>query len=235
MQTKPAMPPLAPFPQEPGSPANDKPLSQRAYDAVFAAIQNGQLKPGSRVREVELTEWLGMSRTPLRDALQRLEREGLLSFQSHRGVLISELDRAAIAELYTAREWAEAAAASLAARNASPAEIAALRHILDLERGAAGDPAAGARYNRELHRVIHDCSRNRFLITELKALSALVALAGNATRRSAARVAEAGGEHAALVEAIAKGDAEAAERCARAHVQAALRFIMTNRIETEGA
>jgi DNA-binding GntR family transcriptional regulator len=213
--------------------SGDGRLSRRAYDAIFAAIQAGRLQPGSVVRETELTTWLQMSRTPLRDALQRLEREGLLSLQSHRGILISQLDRGAVVELYTARAWAEASAAALAARNATPAEVAGLRHILDLERGAASDPAAGSRYNRMLHEAIYDCTRNRYLAAHLRSLAALLALVGNATRRNAARVVEALREHTALVDAIAAGDALAAEACARSHIEAAQLFVLTSQLRAE--
>ena len=217
---------------EPAAPfagSDDKPLGRRAYEALFAAIQNGQLRPGSRIRETELTEWLGMSRTPLRDALQRLESEGLLRLESHRGILISTLDRQAIVELYTAREWAEGAAAALAARNVTEAEVVGMRRLLALEREAASDPVVGARHNRRLHQAIYDCSRNRYLIGHLTALSALLALAGNATRRNAARVRDAQREHTALVDAIENRDWAGAERCARLHILAAQRFVMTNR------
>ncbi len=212
---------------------DDKPLSRRAYEAIFAAIQSGQLAPGVLVREAELTEWLEMSRTPLRDALQRLEAQGLLRLQSHRGILISTLDRLAVTELYTAREWEEGAAASLAARHATPADVAQMRHILELEREAAHDPALGARYNRALHRAIYDCTRNRYLTEHLLALSALLALAGNATRRNAHRVQEALREHTALVAAIGDGDAYRAEECARQHIQSAQRFVLNNRVDDE--
>ena len=217
--------------QDPPIRPDDKPLSLRAYEAIFAAIQSGRLIPGSRVREAELTAWLEMSRTPLRDALQRLEREGLLSLQSHRGVQIAQLDRQAIIELYTAREWAEAAAAALAARQATPGEVAELQHILQLERDSAGDPAAGARANRMLHGVIYDCTRNRYLIAHLHALAARLALAGNATRRNAARVVEAQREHTALVAAIAAGDATAAEAHARQHIRSAQLFVLKSRAD----
>jgi DNA-binding GntR family transcriptional regulator len=216
-----------------GSSGDDKPLSRRAYEAIFAAIQGGQLRPGSFVREIELTEWLEMSRTPLRDALQRLEAEGLLHLKSHRGVQIARLDRQAIIELYTAREWAEGAAASLAARYASQADIAQMRHILMLEDAAASDPTLGARHNRALHRAIYGCTHNRYLIDHLTALSALLALAGNATRRNAIRVAEAQREHTALVAAIEDGDSTRAEACARAHIQAAQHFVLANRASDE--
>lgn len=212
---------------------DDKPLSRRAYEAIFAAIQDGQLSPGSLVRETDLTEWLEMSRTPLRDALQRLEAQGLLRLQSHRGILISTLDRPAVTELYTAREWAEGAAASLAARHATAADVAQMQHILVLEREAAGDPALGARYNRTLHRAIYDCTRNRYLIEHLMGLSALLALVGNATRRNPQRVEEALREHTALVASIGEGNAQRAEGCARQHIQSAQRFVLNNRVTDE--
>ena len=203
------------------------PLAQRAYDVLFGAIQDGRLAPGSRVREAELTEWLGMSRTPLRDALQRLEAEGLVRLEPYRGVSVSRLDRQAVVELYAARALAEGAAASLAAIAAGPAEVAAMQHILLLERDAASDPAEGARLNRTLHAAIHDCSRNRYVASHLRALSALLALVGNATRRDPARVPEALREHTELVDAIAARDPAAAEACARRHVDNAQRCVLT--------
>ncbi|WP_267422933.1 GntR family transcriptional regulator [Methylobacterium sp. GC_Met_2] len=212
----------------PGSPGGDRPLSRRAYDAIFTAIQDGQLAPGSLVREADLTTWLEMSRTPLRDALQRLEAEGLLSMQSHRGIRIAALDQQQVSELYTAREWAEGAAASLAARYATPVDIARMRHILEQERASADDPVAGARHNRDLHLTIHTCARNRYLAEHLSSMAALLALVGNTRRRNANRVVEAEQEHTALVAAIADGDSQRAEASARQHIQAAQRNVLTH-------
>jgi DNA-binding GntR family transcriptional regulator len=219
--------PAAPAP-EPLSGVGEGPLGRRAYEAIFAAIQSGRLRPGSSVREAELTAWLGMSRTPLRDALQRLEREGLVRPAPYRGIVIAKLDRQETLELYLARERAEGVAAGLAARHATPAEVAALRHLLDLERAAADDPALGSRYNRRLHEAIYVAARNRYLGAHLRALAALLALVGDATRRDAARVAAALAEHTALVEAIAAGDEAAAEAGARRHIAAAQLFVLTN-------
>lgn len=219
--------------RQPGANSAQGPLSQIAYDSIFEAIQNGKLKPGSRVRENELTDWLEMSRTPIRDALRRLEGQGLLRHESDRGVVISSLDRQMVGELYTAREWAEGAAAALAARHASDAEIATLRALLKLERDAADDPALGARFNRKLHLALYASTHNRYLINQLTSLAALLALAGNTTRRSPTRVAEAHREHKALVDAIAAHDADAAEKLARRHIQAAQRVVLTNWIEEE--
>lgn len=185
------------------------------------------------MRENELTEWLEMSRTPVRDALRRLEGEGLLRHEAYRGVVISRLDRQMVSELYMAREWAEGAAAALAARHASEVEIAALRQLLKQERDAADDPVMGARYNRRLHLALYASTHNRYLINQLTSLFALLALAGNSTRHSPARVAEAHREHKAIVDAIAAHDAAAAEKHARQHIRAAQCIVLTHWTEEE--
>jgi DNA-binding GntR family transcriptional regulator len=212
----------------PDESVESRPLSAYAYEVIFSAIQTGRLAPGSRVREAELRQSLGMSRTPLREALQRLESERLLSFEPLRGIRISRLDEQGINELYVAREWAEAAAAALAARNADDAEIATMRHILDLEQQATEDPIRGARFNRKLHETIHGATRNRYLTVQLKSLAALLALVGDCTRRSPTRVVEAHREHEAIVAAIEARDPLLAERCARRHIAAARRSVLAN-------
>jgi DNA-binding GntR family transcriptional regulator len=215
--------------EEPGQ--DDEPLSVKAYETIFASIQSGKLRPGSRIREAELTLSLGMSRTPLREALQRLQNDGLIVLEAQRGIRIVKLTRQELSELFTAREWAEGAAASLAARYADDVEIATLRHILALEEAAADDLAAGARYNRKLHSNIHDCSRNRYLIGHLRSLNALLALAGDSTRRSAGRYKEALREHKGIIEAIESRDSELAEQRTREHIRAAQRFVLANQVD----
>jgi len=206
-------------------------LGLRAYETIFSAIQTGKLRPGSCVREAALALSLGMSRTPLREAVKRLQNEGLVTLEAQRGIRIVKLTRHEVMELFTAREWAEGATAALAARHAGDAEIATLHHILALEKAAASDPVAGARYNRSLHATIHDCSRNRYLIEHVRSLNALVALAGDSTRRSAGRYQEALREHTAIVEAIEGRDADRAEQRAREHIRAAQYFVLANLVE----
>src|SRR5215470_1115431 len=108
---------------------SDTSLSARAYDTIFSDIQSGRLKPGTLIRETELTLSLGMSRTPLREALRRLQADGLVVMEAQRGGRIVKLTRQELTELFTAREWAEAAAAALAARFAGDADIAYMRQI----------------------------------------------------------------------------------------------------------
>lgn len=219
------------MPPRAGVRQDNDPLSVQAYEKIFSGIQTGVLKPGSRIREAELTLSLGMSRTPLREALLRLQADGLIVPEAQRGIRIVRLSQQQLGELFTAREWAEAAAASLAARHAGEADIAAMRRILALEEAASGDPAAGAAYNRRLHALIHDCARNRYLATHLRGLTALMALAGDSTRRSAGRYAEALAEHGAVIDAIERHDAPLAESRMREHIRAAQLFVLANHVE----
>ncbi|HEV2675116.1 MAG TPA: GntR family transcriptional regulator [Aliidongia sp.] len=206
-------------------------LAQIAYDRIFDAIQTGRLPPGTRVKEAELTAWLEMSRTPVRDALVRLGGEGLLRHEAYRGIVIASLDRQMVGELFLAREAMEGTAAALAARYAADAEIAALQSLLELERSVAGDPVAGARYNRKFHAEIYVCAHNRYLLTPLRALWSQMALVTRQTRRSQGRSDEARREHEAIVAAIVARDPVAAEAAARQHIKAAQQALLTDWIE----
>jgi len=206
-------------------------LAQIAYDRIFDAIQTGRFPPGSRLKEAELTVWLEMSRTPVRDALVRLGSEGLLRHEAYRGIVIAALDRQMVVELFLAREAMEGAAAALAARYAAEAEVAALQALLELERSVAGDPVAGARYNRKFHAEIYVCAHNRYLLTPLRALWSQMALVTRQTRRSHGRSDEARREHEAIVAAIGARDPAAAEEAGRQHIRAAQKALLTDWIE----
>jgi DNA-binding GntR family transcriptional regulator len=220
---------MLPHPQEAAEGAAS--LAQIAYDRIFDAIQTGRFAPGARLKETELTAWLGMSRTPVRDALVRLGGEGLLRHEAYRGIVIASLDRQMVVELFLAREAMEGAAAGLAARYAGEAEVAALQALIELERSVAGDPVEGARYNRKFHAEIYVCAHNRYLLTPLRALWSQMALVTRQTRRSQGRSDEALREHEAIVAAIAARDPAAAEEAARQHIRAAQKALLTDWIE----
>ena len=203
-----------------------------AYDALFGAIEDGTLKPGSRLREIELSEWVGASRTPIREALGRLEGEGLIARDPSRGMIVAELDHGLVAELYVMREVLEGTAAGLAARHASDAEIDALRELAQRDREAGDDPARLARVNRHFHEAMFRCAHNRFLMRAVHSLRQSMVLLGQTTLAIAGRPATAHAEHDAIVEAIARHDAEAASAAARAHIRAAYRARLGLMLET---
>ena len=97
---------------------------------LLDAIHEQTLKPGERVREDEVSRMLGISRTPVRQALQKLQTRGLLRQAPGRGLVVAELDRQQVVELYAMRELLEGAAARLAAQHAGSSDIVAMRHVL---------------------------------------------------------------------------------------------------------
>jgi DNA-binding GntR family transcriptional regulator len=106
-------------------------LAEEAYDKIRQAIRRRQFKAGDRLREIELAELFGLSRTPIREALSRLQAEGLAAQNAHRGFTLIEFDHAMVAELYAVRETLEGSAARLAARSADHAELGMLRELHD--------------------------------------------------------------------------------------------------------
>ena len=195
--------------------------AQLAYERMLEAIQQGQLTSGTRVRESDVADWLQISRTPVREAMRRLEAEGLLSHVPHVGVVVTEIDSEMVTELYAMREVIEGTAAGLAAQHASPAEIHMLQEIVKAEKELAQEPALLMRQNREFHDIIYRSAHNRYLLKTLNALHDSLVLLGKTTLGSKPRAAAAHSQHQAIVKAIAARDQPLAEELMRAHIRGA--------------
>ncbi len=195
--------------------------AQLAYERMLQAIQLGQLTSGTRVREADVAAWLQVSRTPVREAMRRLEAEGMLSHIAHVGVVVTEIDAEMVTELYAMREVLEGTAAGLSAQHASPAEIHLLQEIVRTGRDLPYDPAVLMRHNREFHDIIYRSAHNRYLLKSLNALRDSLSLLGATTLGSKTRAAAAQAEHAAIVKAITARDPPAAERLMRGHIRGA--------------
>jgi DNA-binding GntR family transcriptional regulator len=187
-----------------------------------AAIRDGSLPPGQRLTEQELARRFGVSRTPIRQALARLEAEGLLTHAPHRGLTVTRPDHAQVVELYVMREILEGAAARLAAKHASETELAAMAELLEEEPALFGDAAALAALNQRLHGLLYLAAHNRYLLKSLEQLSAHLALLPSLLTLEG-RAEAAHQEHRALLRALTARDGEAAEAAARAHARAAQR------------
>ncbi|WP_458093806.1 GntR family transcriptional regulator [Roseomonas sp. WA12] len=194
-----------------------------AYEQLLEAIEGGALPPGTRLREAELAERFRISRTPVREALKRLEAQGLVLHEPHHGAVVASLDYAQMTELYHMREVLEGTAAGLAATHATPTEVEILREMVERDRGLLENPAALAGTNRSFHRQIRLSARNRFLNTSLETLRVSLALLAGTTLAVPKRGAESVEEHAAIVAAIEARDAEAAEAAARRHIRNAFK------------
>ena len=191
-----------------------------AYSLILNAIDTGRYRPGDRLVESELAERFGVSRTPVREALQRLETQAML-VRDGRSLIVATLDHNQLAELYTVRAELEALAARLAARHATPEEVRVLGQMVAEDRRALGDPEALARANRRFHHQIHLASHNRYLVQQLDLVHRSMALMARTSLAAEGRGETALAEHQAIVDAVASGDGPAADAAIRAHISKA--------------
>ncbi|MBA4205109.1 MULTISPECIES: GntR family transcriptional regulator [unclassified Pannonibacter] len=197
------------------------PQGQAAYRRLLEDIRDGGLAPGMRLRETELAERLGISRTPVREAIRQLEADGLVVHLPRQGASIRTLDHAEVVELYEMRAVLEGTAARLAARAASSIELAELA-ALNNELAAAPAGPQARELNRQFHRTLFDAARNRFLLKSISALQKTLLILGPSTLSDPERAALAVAEHAAVLAAFEARDGAGAEAAMRAHVEAAL-------------
>jgi DNA-binding GntR family transcriptional regulator len=193
--------------------------SEWAYQQLLEGIQSGEIPPGQRMTEVELSAALEISRTPIREALQRLLADGLVEHAPGRGLAVARYDLRAIAEFYAVRGPLEGTAAGLAAENADVTEIGMLRALLDAMRAGPQDAQFQARENQRFHELIYRAAHNRFLLKSMQVLLNSVALIGRTTFHMPGRIETALREHEEIVDAIAARDPAAAEAAARRHIQ----------------
>ena len=153
----------------------ERPQQKDAYELVLEAIDVGVYRPGDRLVESELAERFGVSRTPIREALQRLETQKVLK-RDGRSLIVASLDHNQLAELYVVRGELEGLAARLAARHATPEEVRVLQEMVAEDHALLGDPKALSRANRRFHRQIHRASHNRYLVEQLELVHRNMAL-----------------------------------------------------------
>ncbi len=191
-----------------------------AYQMILDAIDRGDYKPGERLVESDLAQRLGVSRTPVREALQRLETQAILR-RDGRSLIVASLDHNQLAELYVVRTELEGLAAALAAKHAAPEEIRVLRELVSDDAGRVDDPEALSRSNRRFHKQIHLASHNRYLIEQLALVHRTMALLATTSLSVEGRGVAAVEEHARIVEAIAAGDGVSAREALKAHISQA--------------
>lgn len=197
-----------------------KPVQKDAYTLILEAIDVGIYKPGDRLVESDLADRFGVSRTPIREALQRLETQSLL-MRDGRSLIVSSLDHNQMAELYVVRAELEGLAARLAARHATDEEIRVLRDMVTEDTALMGDPATMARANRRFHKQIHLASHNRFLVQQLDLVHRSMALMATTSLAAEGRDRDAIAEHDAIVAAIEDGDGPRAEEALKSHISKA--------------
>lgn len=207
----------------PGGAVELRSLAEVACDEIRRAIREGRIATGVHLTETGLAASLGMSRTPVREAMRRLQSEGLLLNQPYRGALVMRLDVEDMRQMFAVRELLEPAAAAACAIRASSAEVQALREILAREARLLGNPVALIPLNRQFHDRILEAARNQFLSRAIAAVYSLIPLLGDSNLLDKPHAREAHLQHLAILEAIAKRDAKRAESLSRGHVRHSLK------------
>ena len=199
---------------------DDKPGQTDAYGLILEAIETGIYGPGDRLVESELADRFGVSRTPIREALQRLETQSLLA-RDGRSLIVASLDHNQLAELYIVRAELESLAARLAAQHATQEEVRVLNEMIEDDRALVDDPVALARANRRFHKQVHLASHNRYLVQQLDLVYRTMALMSTTSLAVKGRGERALDEHVAVISAIAAGDGDGAAAALRSHISGA--------------
>lgn len=203
--------------------------SDRAYATLKAEIVDWELPPGTVLGEVEQAARLGVSRTPLREALARLAADGLVGPQAGRGLVVTPVSIDDVVLMYELRTALETQAARLAALRRDPEPFTELKLELSriTELLASDDDAHHGYYDlvARFDSAIDAAVGNAYLVASLRSLRAHVARARRLARRSEARLILAAAEHLAIVRAIIDGDGELAAHATHVHLSNALRGI----------
>jgi DNA-binding GntR family transcriptional regulator len=201
--------------------SEDLSRAEYAYTQLMTMLRTRELRGGQRLRENELAERLGVSRTPIREALRRIAADGLIQVVGGRGLIVAEFDKQQVRELYALRGILEGAAAQLAARHASPSDFEMMRSILARSAEAIGSPEDSMKLNTQFHRAIHDAAHNRYLEQALSQMSDSLALLPGTTFSAPGRAVTAHAEHLAIVEALEERRSDDAEQLMRRHIEIA--------------
>ena len=211
-------------------------LGTRAYRALVNGIVGGQIEPGTQLRPDVIAEQLEISVTPVREALHRLEGDGLVVKLPYHGWFVREFTEQEVRELYALRAVLETFGVRQACRRATPDQIAELRgyQAIGEEALRAHDMDAYRLYNRDLHAAIIKAAGNSYLSSVMGQLALQTQMLMARTIRLVGRPSRAIEEHHELIELIARRDEHGAARLMERHILSALEDIVQSAIRDQG-
>ena len=207
---------------------NHRPLREIVYEQLKMQILVGKITPGTRMMEVELADEMGVSRTPVREAIRKLEKEGLVVIEPRRGAYASDISVKDMVDTLTVREDMEGLAASLAAQRITPEEVEELVEITKGYSDAinAGDMEKIIHYDEMFHKRIVALSDNKTLIQLSETVQELALRFRYLYYDDFSRYENMPIEHKNIIDAIKSGDSEAAREVADRHVQKLKAFVI---------
>ncbi|GAA1786723.1 GntR family transcriptional regulator [Pseudarthrobacter sulfonivorans] len=198
-------------------------LRDQAVDLLRGWIVRGELETGTRLNEVELAAKMGISRGPLREAIQRLSAEGLIDLQGGRGAFIREVSGDDVRQMYELRQVLEVAAVKFAAERISDNDIARIEEMIsDMDRRSKEDPPTAHTVDSDFHLNILQLAKNSYLEQTGGELQTQFRIARLRTGVSPGLTREARDEHRAILVAVAAGDVRAAGKAMTLHLRKSL-------------
>lgn len=198
-----------------------KPLREVVCETLREAVISGVLKPGERLMEIQLAEELGVSRTPVREAIRKLEMEGFVVMIPRRGTYVADISIKDINDVYEIRTALDVLAAGLAAERISDDELETMERLM-VEIGEYAETGTLDKIveaDTRFHDVLYQASRNERLVGIINNLREQITRLRTTSMNYPGRLTQMMEEHKCLVEAIASRDVEAAQRAAREHLE----------------
>ncbi len=207
---------------------NHRPLREIVYEQLKMQILTGKIVPGTRMMEVELADEMGVSRTPVREAIRKLEKEGLVTIEPRRGAYASDISVKDMVDTLEVREDLEALAAALAAERMSEEQIEELRRITQgySEAIKNSDTEKIIGFDEKFHKHIVACSGNKTLMQLSETVQELALRFRYLYYDDFSRYANMPVEHKQIIDAIVSGDVEAARETADNHVRRLKEFVI---------
>lgn len=198
-----------------------QPLREVVCETLREAIRDGILEPGERLMEIQIAEELGVSRTPVREAIRKLELEGYVIMLPRRGTYVANLSIKDINEVYEIRASIDALAAGLAAERITDDELEQMERMLvaTVEAFDKGDMDRVVEYDTKFHDILYCASRNARLVGIINNLREQLTRFRSISMAYPGRMKKTMEEHGRMVEAIAQRDVELAQQLARQHME----------------
>lgn len=208
---------------------NHRPLREIVYEELKMQILTGKIVPGTRMMEVDLAEDMGVSRTPIREAIRKLEKEGLVTIEPRKGAYASQISAEDMLEILEVRQNMEGLAAFFAASRMTQEQLHVLKEVEDaynraVEEGSTPDMI---RYDSKFHRLIVESSNNKVLIQMVEQLQEMVLRFRYLYYDDFKRAERMPEEHQMIVDAIEKSNSEAARDAADLHVKRLKDVVLT--------
>lgn len=199
---------------------NHRPLREIVYEELKMQILKGQIVPGTRMMEVEMAEEMGVSRTPIREAIRKLEKEGLVTIEPRKGAYASQISTKDMVDILEVRQNMEGLAAYYAAIRMSDEQKKKLSEISEAYNKAVieNNTPDMIKYDTDFHHLIVESSGNKMLVHMIEQLQELVLRFRYLYYDDFKRAEKMPREHKVIYEAILTGDTEKARRAADIHI-----------------